>query len=1081
MRSRAATRWSAIALACALILLAVGPATAQSDSEDGIVQITVQDDASQVLSNARVFLLGPTTASALTNKTGIVKYTDVPVGIYRVRVSKGGYVGVTSRSFEVLGNKQVDVSVNLGQFSASRVPSPPPGNALANSSSSNQSSTGLKVIGTTRARVAISTSDVDDTSAVRRISDSLLDALSTVAGVDVTQSSNDPNAPQTISLHGHDESQTAVTLDGIPLSAPGSAANLRAINTDLFTGASASFGARAGALGGGVNFTTLQPTKTWQSRLGASYGSFDKYNWSIGETGSIGKLGIAVLTTKRGGNNPLTFQDYLDTSGLTYPHGGEMTNAGDYVKLRYELTDNTNVLFTALQNNQGVATLCTQFTTLLPCGIGPNNTSNSKFGFMYATVQSLIGQTAVSVTGYTSSQQGFNNEVNRYIDGVPEPFASNSDSFTHGIAASATITKDKHTITFNGSTFASTTTSTPIVATGTSTLVTPSLNAISAGTYQVVDSYKINDRLSLGPTASFATTTGAGSSVLGGLATSWRPNDNDTFSASVSVGSSQPGSNIVRSYSDPQAARVNCAAGTAQVSGPGDQPTKQSAIDYSLNWTHQWTHGQVTFDAYRQTQAGQLVTAQVTGDAANLSPGYLAAVGGYYSTVCATQVAPNVYVSEPVNGTTRLYQGYDITARLALGRDVTAIPSFSTNSSIYTAADPAFTGIGSTLILDSQIYGRPLHRGNFTIDAYHPPSKLELIANAQYVGINNGQHLAPYVNFSAGISRPLGIGQITLFETNMFNTETALFSTLQYAVPQPINGGGYLLTAANPLAPRTIQVSYSFNTGASPGAGFAKRAGGFGSHAAAASSASPAPNAPRGLGFGTFKFIGPPDGVDPLSLATSRPECTAELQPIAQKVLAQLGAAAKAYAGGATTLPEVDGVDVTPHGPANGAWYLALGPKIPQKLLDERRQAFQAQGGRRRDAGFGGPGGPGGEGGPPGYKPMVAVGPNESESPRPQMTPSPEMLAALQPFRALASCSYGTVLSPTEAKARGFDIAPPGMRIAAPSPAPSPAPSGAPGGGRGRRAGGFLNYAPSPGIFVVRAPDLGTGGGSLKQ
>ena len=130
--------------------------------------------------------------------------------------------------------------------------------------------------------MTVSTHDVDENSAVRRISDSLIDALNTVAGVDVTQSSNDPDSPQTISLHGHDESQTAVTLDGIPLSAPGTAANLRGINTDLFTGAGASFGARAGALGGGVNFTTLQPTQTWQYRLNAADGSFDKYNWSLG-------------------------------------------------------------------------------------------------------------------------------------------------------------------------------------------------------------------------------------------------------------------------------------------------------------------------------------------------------------------------------------------------------------------------------------------------------------------------------------------------------------------------------------------------------------------------------------------------------------------------------------------------------------------------------------------------------------------------------------------------------------------------------------------------------------------------------
>ncbi|HEV8022299.1 MAG TPA: TonB-dependent receptor, partial [Candidatus Lustribacter sp.] len=453
-----------------MAVAALGAAVfAQSSENTGIIQITVKGaDTSQPLSNARVFLLGPSVASALTTRSGIVKYTDVASGIYRVRINKPGYRNSTSSAFELLGNKEVDVDVNLALAA----------NANATSTADGSDSS-LKIIGKVTSAVTVSTHDVDEDSAVRRISDSLLDALNTVAGVDVTQSSNDPDSPQTISLHGHDESQTAVTLDGIPLSAPGTAANLRGINTDLFTGASASFGARAGALGGGVNFTTLQPTQTWQYRLNAADGSFDKYNWSVGATGSVGKLGIAVLTTKRGGNNPLTFQVYRDQSGFTYGHAGESTNAGLFLKLRYGLTDNTTLVLTALQNNQAIATLCTQFTGVVPCGIGPNNTSTSKYQFVYGTVQSLVGQVAVQVTGYVSTQNGLSNQINRYIDqcvALPiacpeyEPFATDTDSLTRGIASQATITKDNHTITFNGTTFSAQTNFTPLVATGTSTL-----------------------------------------------------------------------------------------------------------------------------------------------------------------------------------------------------------------------------------------------------------------------------------------------------------------------------------------------------------------------------------------------------------------------------------------------------------------------------------------------------------------------------------------------------------------------------------------------------------------------------------
>ncbi|HWT06780.1 MAG TPA: carboxypeptidase-like regulatory domain-containing protein, partial [Xanthomonadales bacterium] len=116
--SRAPSRWSAFALVLALLVGMVGtisPASAQSSSDTGIIQITVKDaGAQQALADARVFLIGPTVASALTTKSGIVKYTDVPSGIYRVRVSKSGFTGVTSSAFEVLGNKQVAVDVDFG-------------------------------------------------------------------------------------------------------------------------------------------------------------------------------------------------------------------------------------------------------------------------------------------------------------------------------------------------------------------------------------------------------------------------------------------------------------------------------------------------------------------------------------------------------------------------------------------------------------------------------------------------------------------------------------------------------------------------------------------------------------------------------------------------------------------------------------------------------------------------------------------------------------------------------------------------------------------------------------------------------
>jgi hypothetical protein len=432
------------------------------------------------------------------------------------------------------------------------------------------------------------------------------------------------------------------------------------------------------------------------------------------------------------------------------------------------------------------------------------------------------------------------------------------------------------------------------------------------------------------------------------------------------------------------------------------------------------------------------------------------------------------------------------------------IPQYTTTAADIVGADPQYVGLDSTLILGEQLPGRPVHTANLTVDALYAPARLEFLANAHYVGANNNQFIAPYTLVNVGVSHPLGIGKVTVFASNLFNTEAGVFSTEQYAQPIPLSGGSFLFQAARPNAPRQYQVTFSFNTGARPGAGFSRGARGTAQTGAAAGPAAGNPRA--ALGFGQLKFIPPPAGTDPLSLATSRTECTADLQAQAQPILAQLGVAAKAFGAG-EPLPAVTGVVVTPHGDRTGTWWFGMGPDIPESALPQR--PADAAGATRGPRGPGGPpGGPGGEGpggpgGPPRvFQERVAVQSNPNAEPRAQFTPSPQLLAALQPFRALVSCSFGTVLTPAQAKAQGYDVPLPGVRQPRPSPAPgaSPAPepaavagasqvagaSPAPGaspGPRTRRFGGgnFVNYAPAIGIFVVRAPDLGTGGGSVKQ
>ncbi|MBD5635465.1 MAG: TonB-dependent receptor, partial [Candidatus Eremiobacteraeota bacterium] len=380
--------------ALAVYMLASG-AAAVAQSDTGEIRIIVVDaTTNRPISDARTILVGPQTAASLTTAAGEIHYTDVPIGIYRVRVFKRGFSTGVSAEFDVLANRVETVRVAL---------------AL--------STGGLKVIGnvSTRSSVSVNSSDISENSPIRRLSDSLTDALDKIAGVSVTQDATDPNSPVTVSLNGHDESQTAVTLDGIPLSAPGSTANLRGIGTDLFTGSSVSTSPSAGALGGGVNFRTLQPTQALQVKASATTGTFDRSNEQFATTGSIDQFGFALEHTDRDSNSPLTFQDYEDQSGLTYPHEGESQSLGDFAKFRYRLGDErTTISGTALTNNLHNYSICARDVAVLPCGIGPNNENFSRFGFAYGTIQSLVGTVATQVTAYTSSSLANTDYAARY-------------------------------------------------------------------------------------------------------------------------------------------------------------------------------------------------------------------------------------------------------------------------------------------------------------------------------------------------------------------------------------------------------------------------------------------------------------------------------------------------------------------------------------------------------------------------------------------------------------------------------------------------------------------------------------------
>ncbi|GAC1525774.1 MAG: hypothetical protein NVS2B8_10930 [Vulcanimicrobiaceae bacterium] len=1075
-----------------VVAFAIAPSRARAASDTGAITITVTDAATQIpIADARTILIGPQTASSLTTGAGIIDYTDVPIGIYRVRVVRSGYAAGSSSEFDVLPNRAVSVRVALARATAD-----------------------LKTIGSTTARstVSVAASDLSDTSAVRRLSDSLTDALDKIAGVSVTQDATDPSGAVTVSLNGHDESQTAISLDGIPLAAAGSSANVRAIGTDLFSGSSTSNAPGAGALGGGVNFRTLQPTQSLQIKASGTTGTFDRSNYQLAATGSIGSLGLAVQHAWRGANSPLTFRDYQDQSGLSYAHEGESTSLGDFVKFRYRLGDErTTVSGTALSNDTDAHAICARDVTLLPCGIGPGNQNFGRYSFGYGTVQSLIGTVSTTLTAYESAGRQVSDDSNRYVlvptnaDGTAScgagavgfgatptyarercPAVGNTEGLTRGVAASASIAIGRHTFTLSGNTSSSRNTSNPTLG---SRFESGFTTAIASAQYAVADAFTSSDKLTLSPKLSIATTTSLGTSVLGGFGASWRPTVADTYAASANVGSSQPSLNVVRSFSDPVGARFDCGAGTAVVNGPGDpNGGAQSAVSFDASWTHAFRSGSsLSLSAFSQVQSGQIVNALIAEPASYFPAGYLAALASAYDarSVCgATAPMPAVYVTEAVGGTRRIYQGFNATARVGLGRYVVALPSYTLNVAKLTAASGRLQDGPSTTLVGAQLPNRPIHRAGLTLDGLLPRSGTELLANAQYTGANNQQNLGPYVVVSAGISHALGPGRVTLFENNIFDTYGGEFATDANARPLPLSqSAGIFRTASTPLVPRTISLSYAVTLGGPrPGASFAGP-----SRVAQAPSAPAAPQPAASGGPGGP----PPPGVDPLSLATRNATCDAAAQVRTAPLLASLRAYVTAYEAKGN-LPDLGTFDATPHvatvdptvpyyielrpkrpagAPAAGG---APGPSVPgaPRVGGGLGGGFGAAGGGPGGAGGGngnGNGGPEGSGGPgaggpgagsPGVGDPAARARDgggasgaASAGGRPTGAGATTRTGGGRGLRGLGGCAYVTALSNADARAKGIVT-------------------------QGGRPGLF--YVPNVGLVYVRPPELPQGGGSLR-
>lgn len=927
----------AVLAAGALFVVSALPVAAQSDS--GEIAIVVSDAATkQPLGLARVLLDGAVITSELTSRDGRVTFTDVPDGIYRARVFKRGYQSITSAQFEVLDGRLVTVAVALVGDTGN-----------------------LKVIGSVsvKASATISATSIDQNSPQRRLSDDLAGALNKLSGVSVTTSSDDSDATQTISLEGHDPSQTALTLDGIPLNAPGSAGNLRGFATDLFMGSSVHMGPQLGGLGGSVNFTTLAPTLSWLSQVAISAGSNAKYNYSLAESGSLGKLGIALQTVYRSVPSLVDGEYYLDASGLAYDHDGDSSYSGNLLKLRYEFGDSQALTGTFLNSARSTDLVCLRqgAPPALPCGYGPNNTDDGSVQLYALTDNALLGATQLQASLYSSTSTNVLNQIDRFVDvssgPLPQPSSApngfSNHARTSGFSVNATLpAQQRHTISIQAYGSNAQNETSPLVPQSQPYYggsVATSYDALS-----VTDTMHSSDKLTLAESVGISTATGAGGVTgLGSLAATWRPTGSDTYSASYALGGVAATAGRAQVLSDPASLRFTCvndpSQDTAYGSAPGEEPGPSSSISYRLGYTHALRGGNLSLQLYRQIQAGVLLPILVNGSAVQsanlLPPDYLAQAAALYDSPAGCNLksgtpftAQQLYFSTPVAGVRRVYQGAELTGYVTVG-DLVVQPFYNLTESLAYSNSPFFTNPYSITISGYQLPNQPLHRAGVVFDYKAPHSALEWLADAQYTGRNNPNDLPAYTTFDAGVSAALGYGTLTLAGSNLTNAYAGIFSTPANAVAYQTLAGYTIPTIARPLTPRSFSATYGVKFG--PGSVATQTGSAF--------------NLPRGArggptggpGGGGFRNLFSPlptsPPADPFAVTNDLQRCSAADSAQAQQLSGELKTyaarieAAKTAAGYPATMaaPVLTGASVTYHG-LGAAYALTIVPKGAGRL-----------------------------------------------------------------------------------------------------------------------------------------------------
>lgn len=437
-----------LAFIIATVLFACVPAFANADAPSGTISGTVRTGSGQPVDGAHVTASGPAQASATTDASGAFTL-QLREGVYRIVVTKGGYLPAEFSDLTVLAGSSIPLQVSLSQADLGSL------RTIANVTTSRGSSINAG---------AASTSFLPQAAITNFANPQINDVLAHIPDLTIQHMGSQPDT--SIVLGGAQPYETQVLIDGHPLSMGQfgvwlseyySSFLLAGVETQIGPGNTTPFANTA--VGGTTNLLTpgFTRTPTYEYVMGTD--NFNSQYSHLLLSGARGKLQY-VFGVGYGSNNGPYFKGNHcvvtpdNTANDNQPgavgivqfcgdSSGSLFTKGEILKLRYNFSNSTSFEAGFIGSQGGYLPQGTSYgqylgvMTIVPClpsqPLFCNNPSNSSLigknidayawypgSNVYSNQPIFTGQLRTSIGNNTLLIRPYAGNIEHIIDGLDE-------------------------------------------------------------------------------------------------------------------------------------------------------------------------------------------------------------------------------------------------------------------------------------------------------------------------------------------------------------------------------------------------------------------------------------------------------------------------------------------------------------------------------------------------------------------------------------------------------------------------------------------------------------------------------------